>query len=86
MMAFPNKRSNKDKVTDLKVLTLAPHDVIDKKKSGVLCNKQYVKYFTDEFNEVCNSITIIDNRLFLGKAIFIDPPTNAKVYRDKNLK
>ncbi|HVN49495.1 MAG TPA: hypothetical protein VMU30_11840 [Bacteroidota bacterium] len=83
-LGFPHDRSNKD-AGAMKVLTLPSDLVVDEKISGIYCSPNEIKFFIDEFNSVCNSMEIDGMKTFQAKIILVDPPTDAKYFRDTTL-
>ncbi len=85
MMAFPNKREKLEETENHKILTLESQYVVDKEMSGIYCNEEYVKKYSDMFNFVCNSMEIDGHKLFQAKVLLLDTPNDAKFFRDKTL-
>jgi hypothetical protein len=89
LLVFPNAVEGKgganDKQTDMKVLSLPSELVVDENMAGINCASREVREYVDQFNTVCESMKIEGQNEFNARAVLIDPPTDAKVYRDTTL-
>jgi len=66
-------------------LTFEPDLVRDDKMSGVYCDSLSLEPFVSEFNEVCSKLKIHGTNVFNAKAIFLNVPQDAKVFRDTTI-
>ena len=84
LFMFPHISKETNQKNKLKLLSLNEKRVIGERMTGIVCMEDNVKDFVTMFNEVSKGMKIKNYGHYTEGIIFIEPPSNADVYRQYN--
>jgi hypothetical protein len=84
LFMFPHISKETNQQIKSKLLSLNEKHIIGEKMTGIVCSEDDVNAFVTMFNDVSKSMKIKNHGHYTEGVLFIEPPSNADVYRQHN--